>query len=94
MIQKITLLLFLATTFVSNAQIPTGYYNSATGSGYTLKTQLKTIITNGHIDQGYNALYSGYVNTDADNYYENDGSILDMYSENSSGTDSYNYNFN
>jgi len=91
--RKITLLAFLFITFISVAQIPAGYYTTATGTGYTLKTQLKTIITNGHIDRGYNSLNNEYVNTDVDNYYENDGSILDMYSENNLGTDPYNYNF-
>lgn len=72
--------------------VPTGYYNAATGTGYTLKTQLKSIITTGHIDQGYPALWTLYTQAAfRDNYYENDGTLLDMYSENPSGTDPYNY---
>ena len=35
--------LFCLTNY---AQIPTGYYNTATGTGYTLKTQLFNIINN------------------------------------------------
>jgi len=31
-------------TSISFGQIPTGYYDSATGSGYTLQSQLKAII--------------------------------------------------
>ena len=74
------------------AQIPAGYYNSATGSGYTLKTQLKTRITTGHNDQGYGAIWNLYTQTAfRDNYYENNGSLLDMYSEKPSGPDSYEY---
>ena len=73
------------------AQIPSNYYDTATGSGYTLKTQLNTIITNGHSDQGYGSLYTGYQTTHTDNYYENDGSVLDFYSENPTGTDAYFY---
>ncbi len=74
------------------AQIPANYYNAATGlNGYELKSQLHAIISNGHSNQGYDALYEGYETTDSDNYYENDGSVLDMYSENPSGTDPYNY---
>jgi endonuclease I len=74
------------------AQIPSNYYNSAIGlSGYTLKSQLKTIITNGHVNQGYDGLYDGYVTTDTDHYYENDGTVLDIYSEKPSATDSYNF---
>lgn len=82
--------------------IPAGYYNTATGTGYTLKTQLKTIITNGHIDRGYgsgssttnNGLWTAYGTTDRDYYYENDGTILDMYSENPTGVDPYNFSYN
>jgi endonuclease I/chitodextrinase len=83
----VSLLLF-STAF---CQIPSNYYNNATGTGYTLKTQLKTIITNGHSDQGYGNLYSGYQTTHIDNYYENDGSVLDFYSENPTGIDTYFY---
>ena len=73
------------------SQVPSGYYNLATGSGYTLKTQLKNIITNGHSDQGYDALYDAYKTSDTDIFYENDNSVLDMYSENPNGSDPYNY---
>ncbi|MBW7676142.1 endonuclease [Chryseobacterium chendengshani] len=78
------------------AQIPAGYYNNATGTGATLKSQLKTIITNGHMDMGYAGLWVAYQTTDRDNIsgipgLENDGSILDIYSENPSGADPYNY---
>lgn len=85
-------LLFLALLFsiFSFAQIPTGYYNTATGTGYTLKTQLYNIIK-GHTDNGYAGLYTTYLTSDIDNFYENDATILDMYSENPSGTDPYNY---
>lgn len=77
-------------TAVGFAQIPSGYYNTATGTGYTLKTQLYNIIK-GHTDNGYGGLYTTYATSDIDNFYENDGSVLDMYSENPSGTDPYNY---
>lgn len=76
------------------AQIPTGYYNGAAGlTGAALKTKLSEIITNGHIDHGYDGLWSGYQTTDRDYYYENDGTILDMYSENPTGPDPYNFNY-
>ncbi|BDU27341.1 hypothetical protein FLGSB24_40850 [Flavobacterium sp. GSB-24] len=77
-------------TAVGFAQIPSGYYNTATGTGYTLKTQLYNIIK-GHTDNGYAGLYTTYQTSDVDNFYENDGTVLDMYSENPSGTDPYNY---
>ncbi len=89
---KIFLLLAsVLTVFSLKAQIPAGYYNAANGlEGYALKTALSNII-DGHNSHSYDALYDGYETTDTDNYYENDGTVLDMYSENPSGTDPYNY---
>lgn len=77
-------------TAVGFSQIPSGYYSTATGTGYTLKTQLYNIIKD-HTNNGYAGLYTTYQTSDVDNFYENDGTILDMYSENPSGTDPYNY---
>jgi endonuclease I len=88
--KKIYSLLFLLSFTIGIGQIPNGYYNSATGSGYTLKTQLYNIIK-GHTDNGYSGLYTTYQTSDIDNFYENDGTILDMYSEKPSGADPYNY---
>ncbi len=83
-------LLLLMFTAIGFAQIPSEYYSTATGTGYTLKTQLYNIIK-GHTDNGYAGLYTTYQTSDVDNFYENDGTILDMYSENPSGTDPYTY---
>ncbi|TDO73666.1 putative secreted protein (Por secretion system target) [Flavobacterium chryseum] len=88
--KKIYSYLLLMFVSVGIAQIPSGYYNAATGTGYTLKTQLYNIIK-GHTDNGYAGLYTTYQTSDVDNFYENDGTVLDMYSENPSGTDPYNY---
>ncbi|TXF77469.1 endonuclease [Chryseobacterium sp.] len=82
--------LLFASTF---AQIPTGYYSGTTGlTGYPLKTKLSQIITAGHQDMGYGGLWIGYQTTDRDYYYENNGKVLDMYSENPTGADPYEYN--
>jgi endonuclease I len=99
--KKHYLLTFLLCSLIGWAQIPTGYYNTATGTGLTLKTNLRKIIDNVsdgipsehlHSDQGYPALWTLYTHTAfRDNYYENDGSLLDMYSENPSGADPYIY---
>ncbi len=86
-------LLFLFVTTFSFAQVPSNYYDTATGSGYILKTQLRDIITAGHSDQGYAGLWTGYATTDRDNYYEFDNTILDIYSEFPSGADNYNYTY-
>ncbi len=85
-------ILFLLLSISIKAQIPAGYYDNAQGlTGYQLKTALKNIITNGHNPQSYGDLYNCYETSDIDNYYENDGTILDMYSENPNGPDPYNY---
>ncbi|GGD16328.1 endonuclease [Flavobacterium orientale] len=86
---KITFL-FVFSTVVAFAQPPAGYYNSATGTGYTLKTQLYNIINN-HTDQGYNSIDNFFPLADLDVYYENDNTILDIYSENPNGPDPYNF---
>lgn len=77
---------------LANAQAPAGYYNSANGlTGAALKTALSSIITSGHQDKGYSGLWTGYKTTDIDKHYENDGSIMDIYSEKPTGTDPYKY---
>jgi endonuclease I len=76
---------------ISYGQIPAGYYNTATGSGYTLKTQLSNIIDN-HNDQGYNAIDGFMSSYDLDNYYETgSNTILDIYSENPTSNDPYTF---
>ncbi|MFN4027705.1 MAG: endonuclease [Flavobacterium sp.] len=91
--KKIFTLLFLNLTFFGLAQqtlsvnsIPPGYYSTATGTGYTLKTQLFNII-NDHNDRGYAGLYTTYLTSDIDNYYENNGTMLDMYTEKPAGSE-------
>lgn len=86
------IILFSLFAGLAHAQAPAGYYNSANGlSGAALKTALSSIITNGHQDKGYNGLWTAYKTTDIDKDYENDGSILDMYSEKPNGTDPYKF---
>ena len=88
--KQIYSLLLLVLFSVSFAQAPAGYYSTATGTGYTLKTQLYNIIKD-HTVIDYAGLYVTYQTSDIDNFFENDGSVLDMYSENPAGTDPYNY---
>lgn len=89
--KKFYLLIAAVLTSVTGfAQIPAGYYNNATGTGYTLKTQLYNIIKD-HNNRGYNALYTCYQTSDRDYFYENDGTILDIYSEKPNGPDSYTF---
>lgn len=87
-----TLLLLGSLCSTVAAQIPNGYYAGTENlSGAALKSKLSSIISAGAKDKGYDGLYTGYPTTDSDHYYENDGTVLDMYSENPTGTDSYNY---
>ncbi|MGC4128394.1 MAG: endonuclease [Bergeyella sp.] len=80
----------LAVAGLSAAQIPTGYYDGAAGlTGQALKTKLSEIITNGHQDKGYN--WTVFASSDRDKYYENDNTVLDIYSEKPNETDPYNY---
>lgn len=86
--------LFLIISTIGFAQIPSNYYDSANGlSGFVLKTELRDITTQGHFwsqnnPDSYDELIDAYVNTHSDvnvssgNIYENDGTVLDFYSEN------------
>ena len=82
-------LLFLFLS-VASAQAPSGYYGTATGTGYTLKTQLYNVIK-GHTDQGYAGLWTTYATSDRDHQNENDNTIFDLYSENQNGADPYTF---
>ncbi len=67
------------------------YYASAEGlSGLELKTALYNIIKD-HTTKTYSNIWDFMGTNSLDSYYENDGTILDMYSENVSTSDSYNY---
>ncbi len=68
-----------------------GYYSDANGlTGFTLKTALYNIIKN-HSAQSYTALWSFYSANERDQYYENDSSILDIYSERPLASDPYTF---
>lgn len=93
---KIYTFLAIATFGLGASQIPNGYYNGTNGlTGATLKSKLSTIISTGYVTKSYDSLLGGYPSTDTDKYstggYENDGTILDIYSEDPNGKDPYNY---
>ena len=100
-------ILILLISSISFAQVPSNYYDAiTTETGYDLKTALRDIIANGHITRTYDQLRDGvgisgsqgYIDTHSDinvtggTNYENDGTILDFYSENPNGADPYNFN--
>jgi endonuclease I len=74
---KLKLLFFtLLISLVSFAQIPAGYYTTATGTGYTLKTQLYNIIAP-HTEVSYTpGLWNLYYTSDV----RPDGKVWDIYS--------------
>jgi len=80
-------LAFLILSVSIFSQIPAGYYNSATGTGATLKTNLYNIIKS-HTDVGYGGLYDAYQTTDN----LPSGKVWDMYSLKADGTAAYFYN--
>ncbi len=66
---------FVFLSVLTVAQIPSGYYNTATGTGQTLKTQLYNII-NDHTVRSYDNLWTDFQTTDD----RPDGKVWDMYS--------------
>ncbi|WP_130736252.1 endonuclease [Flavobacterium sp. J27] len=90
--KKINVLFAIFIASFSFSQAPSGYYSTATGTGYTLKTQLYNIIKN-HTDRGYSGLWTTYNTSDRDHQNENDNTIFDLYSEIQNGKDPYNYNY-
>jgi endonuclease I len=86
---------FFTIPFILLAQPPAGYYNAATGQTCAgLKTALKNIITAGHVQQSYGDLWTIYLSSDVKPREVGTGSanvIWDIYSDNPSGTDPYNF---
>ena len=90
--KKLTTFLLGFLFSMTLAQAPATYYDGTSGlTGAALKKKLSQIITDGAQDKGYDGLFNAYPSTDTDSFYENDGSVLDMYSENPTGADPYTY---
>jgi len=84
--KKFYTILLLLTVALGFSQPPAGYYNAATGNGYALKTQLFNIIKVS-TDRGYSGLYTTYLTSDVDSFYEDNGTMLDVYTENPTVTE-------
>ena len=85
--KKICLLSLCLIAHLCAAQIPSGYYDGASGeSGYTLKSTLHDII-DGHTTKSYSSVWT-FVNA---NDLTDDGDIWDIYSDNPSGTPPYTF---
>lgn len=76
------------------AQIPEGYYDGTEGlDRFYLKNKLHQIIAQNNVSWNYGDLIILFETTDRDYFYEDDGSILDLYSEDPDGPDPYNYTY-
>lgn len=74
--KKLYTIFAILSVVVGFAQIPTGYYNTATGTGYTLKTQLYNIIKNPSVVSYTPGLWNLYYSSDV----RPDGKVWDIYS--------------
>lgn len=95
MIKNFTIFLALSFLgFTSVAQIPSGYYNTATGSCSTLKDQLYNIISTGQVSLTYGQLDNNQMPI-VDTMRSDDGAssiIWDIYSNYSAGPEPYTFN--
>lgn len=83
------LIYLLVAAFVLKAQVPTGYYDNATGlTGDELKTALHNIIDN-HTTITYAQVWNAFQSTDL----KSNGKIWDMYSDIPNGTPPYEYTY-
>ncbi len=90
----LSLCLLLGLVSASASSYNGSYYKQANLnglSGYALKSALAKLLDKTHRAQSYGALYYAYLEGDTDLDYEGDGSIVDMYSENPTGRERYNY---
>ena len=85
--KRIILTLTLCLPFLAIGQIPPGYYNTATGSGNTLRLALKNIIRPHTVLTYTPGLWIAYNTTDV----KPSGKLWDMYSDIPGGTPAYQY---
>lgn len=89
----------IAFPAILSAQAPEGYYSGTESlSGYALKSKLHDIISTKTYNYHYDDLKTLYGQTDIDRYYDYDASnstyLLDIYSNNPTGTTAYHYTLN
>lgn len=90
--KKLALLIVsISFTLNSNASVQSYYSQVNNLRGYALKTALSKKLRSTHRDNGYGALINVYFSSDLDETYDNDGGIVDMYSERPNGDDGYNF---
>ncbi|WP_312749634.1 endonuclease [Epilithonimonas hominis] len=86
----------IAFPAILSAQAPEGYYSGTESlSGYALKSKLHDIISTKTYNYHYDDLKTLYGQTDIDRYYDYNASnstyLLDIYSNNPTGTTAYHY---
>ncbi|MFH1121325.1 MAG: endonuclease [Bacteroidota bacterium] len=79
---------FLFFSLIAYSQ-PANYYDNATGTGETLKTQLYNIISAGHDPLSYDDLWDAFLTTDD----KINGKVWDMYSDVPGGSPPYEFTF-
>ncbi|QDS99710.1 endonuclease [Adhaeretor mobilis] len=77
----LTFVFCFANAALAQYEPPASYYNSATGTGTTLKNQLQSIMSNGHIQRSYGDFRYSAAITDADPNVS--GNILLVYDRSS-----------
>jgi endonuclease I len=75
----------------ASASVPLYYTGVESLQGYSLKSALAKVLARDHVEQSYTSLIDIYFISDLDTTYENDGSILDIYSEIPNASDPYVY---
>ncbi|PZU87242.1 MAG: endonuclease I [Chryseobacterium sp.] len=93
--KKYLFILAVIPIFIS-AQAPEGYYSGTENlSGYALKSKLHDIISAKNYNWHYDDLKTLYGQTDIDKFYDYDAGnttyLLDIYSNNPTGTTAYHY---
>lgn len=94
-LRTVTFLFALFISYVNNAQLPAGYYAEAINKSCAdLKTALRNITGNGYQQRSYDDLWAQFKSTDIKPREVGSGSamvIWDIYSDNPTGTDPYNF---
>lgn len=89
---RLWLLVFISASAFAGEVSVDRYYQPLKGKfGYELKTEIKNVLASTHRDRGYKALFHVYFESDIDNSYDQDGTIVDMYSEDPRNQDPYTF---
>jgi endonuclease I len=85
------MLMSVSLTASASCKMEHFYTSIPNVSGYELKTKLSNLLGRTHRKISYDDLHKAYKKIDRDQFYDADGTIMDMYSENPTGSDPYNF---